>query len=301
MNLKHIVVTGATGFVGRNLVSKLLESGYDVTAIIRPNSKNKNSLPFSRNLKIIEESMSNYKNLDKAIVNCHCVFSLAWNGVWEDQRNDKVIQEKNYMHSLDLLYASQRMGCKVFFSAGSQAEYGIVYGKITELTPCNPVTWYGKYKLKLFEEASNICEQMNIKFIEPRFFSLYGPGDYEKTLINTMIIKLINNKDCELTQCIQMWNYLYIYDAIDALIGLLNSNCESGVFNIASESSYPLRYFIEILYEVTKSKSNLYYGKIDYPNSGITNINVDVIKLKMAINWKEKFSFKDGVKSIITA
>lgn len=53
--------------------------------------------------------------------------------------------------------------------------------------------------------------------MEPRFFSLYGPYDFEGTLVMSTLKKLMGNEPCDLTKCIQQWDFLYIDDAIEAL------------------------------------------------------------------------------------
>lgn len=57
--------------------------------------------------------------------------------------------------------------------------------------------------------------------LEPRFFSLYGPNDYEGTMIISVLKKMLKDLSCDLTECIQIWDFLYIDDAIDALVILI--------------------------------------------------------------------------------
>ncbi len=296
--MKHIVITGATGFIGYNLINKLLSIPYKITAVLRKNSKNL-FIKTCDNVNVIEATMSEYKNLDRLISEpCDCFFSLAWNGIRGDERNNKDSQKKSYLASLDSLKCAINMGCKTFFTAGSQAEYGLIYDKIDETALCHPVTEYGKYKLQFFNEAKSECKRANVKLFEPRFFSLYGPGDFKGTLISSLITKFLNNEECAITECIQMWDFLYISDAINALILLMEGHHDDGIYNIASGDYHPLKYFVELMHMYTKSSSILKYGEIPYDKTGMVSIQPDVTKL-MSIGWKPYVSFKEGIANII--
>jgi len=297
--MKNIFITGATSFIGVNLIKELIKSKNNIIAIIRNNSKHKDLLSEFNNIKIVELDMEEIERLPELInIDCDVFYHLAWNGTRGALRDDKSIQTDNYNNSINALNTAQKMGCKIFFSAGSQAEYGVNSGLISEDVKEAPVTEYGINKLKFCNYAKEYCKNHNITFIEPRFFSLYGIGDYENSLINSCINKMLNNEDIDLTKCIQTWNYLNVKDAVKALV-LLQNNNKSGVYNVASSDTRILKDFIDDIYSVTKSKSKLNYGAIPYPSTGIVTINPSIDKIKSETNWKTEVTFIDGIKEII--
>lgn len=77
--------------------------------------------------------------------------------------------------------------------------------------------------------------------IEPRFYSLYGPKDFGGALINSTLKKMVDNKFCDLTECVQLWDFLYIDDAIDGLTRLIENGVADGVYNFVSGYSAPLK------------------------------------------------------------
>ena len=298
--MKNIVITGATGFIGSNLVNKLLEDDNNLYLIVRKDSKNLNKLPFDSKIKLVHLSLDEMNKLSSFIsVPCDIFYHLAWDGIRGETRNDKELQESNYVNSMTALKEAQKLNCKIFFSAGSQAEYGLYNEKITEETECRPVTEYGKYKYKFYVDALEFCEKENIKFKEPRFFSLYGKGDYEGTMVISIIKKMLKNEDCDLTECVQLWDFLHIRDAIEGLIKLAKCECENGAYNFGNGDSKSLKEFVGEMYRLTNSKSKLNYGKVPYPNNLIINVNPDVTKLKTALNWSPKITFEEGIKEII--
>ena len=144
----------------------------------------------------------------------------------------------------------------------------------------------------------NLCSDKNVRFIEPRFFSLYGADDYEGTMVISILKKMIQNDPCELTECIQKWDFLHIDDAINGLMKLIESNVASGVYNFGSGESYALKHFVEVMYKVTKSESELRFGVVPYPETGIVNVNPCVEKLK-ELGWVPKVSFENGIREIV--
>ncbi len=297
--MKNICITGATSFIGVNLIRELLKKDYNIVAIIRRNSKNKEKLASFKKIKIIELNMDEIDKLPNLInIKCDIFYHLAWNGTRGKDRDDKSIQQDNYLNSLKVLEVAKKMKTKTFISAGSQAEYGINSGLITEDMTPKPVTEYGIYKLKFYDYAKEYCQKNKIIFIEPRFFSLYGVGDYENTLVMSAIDKMLNNQELNLTECKQTWNYLNIKDAVRGL-SLLQETNNGGIYNFGSTDTRMLKEYIDEIYYVTKSKSKINYGIIPYPETGMVSINPSVEKLMNEINWYPEIEFNKGIEEII--
>lgn len=289
--------------IGAALTNKLLDNNHDVVAVVRPNSKKIEALHKKPNLSIVECNMEDYAELSNLLVGkVDVAVSTAWSGTRGADRNDKKLQEDNYKNSISFLEAMISKGCKKFLTAGSQAEYGLWTrkGKLKEDEIPNPNTEYGKYKLKFYEHAKDYCGRNGCRLIEPRFFSLYGPKDYEGTLVISTLKKMVENKPCDLTECVQLWDFLYIGDAIDGLIRLIENDAAGGIYNFGSGYSAPLKEYIEKMRELTKSQSVLRYGTVPYPSTGIVNVNPDVTKLT-EIGWKPSVKFEEGIKKIISS
>jgi len=144
--MKKVVITGATGMIGKTLIDYLLKKDIKVLAIIRENSSRKKNLQKNKNLKIIE---CNLENLNKLNIEdtYDTFFHLAWDGTFGEARNNLYVQNLNIKYTLDAVELARRFDCKTFIGAGSQAEYGRVDGIITENTNTNPENGYGIAKL----------------------------------------------------------------------------------------------------------------------------------------------------------
>ena len=290
------VITGASSFIGKALIKELANIGHDCIGVIRPGSIAKLGA-INSSIKVLELDMSNYHKLGHLVKNVDCLVNLSWLGTRGLDRMDTDMQRRSYEYTISAIKSLIDCGCKIIITSGSQAEYGPLKGYIKETDTPIPNTEYGKYKLKLCEEASALCSKIGVKLIEPRFFSLYGPNDTENTMIMSIMRKMLNNEPCNLTKAIQKWDFLYIQDAIYGLVELVQKNAESGIYNFASGDVRILRDYIEEMKSVLKSNSALNYGAIPYPDTGMVSIMADITKLKK-IGWYAKTPFNVGIKQI---
>ena len=296
------IVTGATGFIGQEVISSLLEQGHYVYCICRPNSPKVSLLPKDARLSIVYSTMYDYHLLREKISEADVMINLAWDGITREGRDFTNIQRDNIQYTLGAMDAAKKMGCKVFVETGSQAEYGIVNDIIKEKTPCHPFSDYGKAKLALKEAASKYAREIDIKYLHLRIFSVYGENDHPWAMISSCTSKMLNNEDVELSACQQLWNFLYVKDCakqITLLSEWAYGNMESGyeVFNLASEDTRILKSYIEEMYSLTGSASQLLYGKVVPKN--LVSLNPDITKLKNAIGFVADYSFAQGYQNVI--
>lgn len=292
-----VVVTGASSFIGRFLVNELFRREYDCIAVVRRGFLDKSI--FDQHVRVVEADMSDYKELISYTGKADCLINLSWIGTRGADRMDSCQQEKSFNYSMDAIKCFADSGVKYVFTAGSQAEYGRINGYIKETDEPVPNTEYGKYKLKLFEAASDYCESRGVKLIEPRFFSLFGPGDYKGSMIMDILFKMIRGEECNLTMGIQMWDYLYIRDAIDAVIALMSDKVEPGAYNVASGNARKLKDYVLEMKRITGSTSSLNFGIIPYPASGMVSIMADIGKIQSNTGWSAKTSFEEGLREVI--
>ena len=298
--MNKIIVTGATSFLASNFIKKITDEGYDVIAVVRENSDKIAELKKMQHVETVELNMQDYKALGEKTGTADVLVHFAWDGTRGEKRNNAILQAENYRYGLDAIKSVLNYGCKKIILSGSQAEYGNCDKLITEETVSNPNTEYGKYKLKLFNDAQDVCKEKEAILVEPRYFSMYGPGDYEGTLIMSSIKKMLKNEPLDLTDCTQVWNFLYVDDAINALIKLCTNDCASGIYNIASDDNRELKDYILEMKRVLNSNSVLNFGVIPYPPTGAVSINASALKIENATGWSPKTVFSEGINKIIT-
>lgn len=288
------VITGANSFIGKRLQGVLLNKGWEIIAVTRKCTEE------NANVRNVTMTMQEYHNLGRILGSFDCLIHLAWNGTRGADRMDAEMQNKNVEYSLDAVRAALEVGCKKVITAGSQAEYGPHNDRITEESECRPNTEYGKAKLSFYQKAAKLCAEYGAVCIEPRFFSLYGPDDYKDTMVISTLRHLLSGEECLLTQGIQMWDYLHIDDACNALSALcIKEDVPAGVYNFGSGDVRPLKDYILQMQAIAGGTGKLNFGAIPYPPTGMVSLWPDVTKLKTAINWKPQTTFETGIREIV--
>ncbi|MCR5544598.1 MAG: NAD(P)-dependent oxidoreductase [Eubacterium sp.] len=296
--MRNIIITGATSFIGIHLINELLKNEVCIYAVIRPQSNNRSRLPIDSRINVIELEMEEYDRLPDLIEKADHFYHLAWQGTRVPLRDDILIQRKNYECAVKAFEAATEMGCTLFLGTGSQAEYGKMVGAVNEETLCNPLTEYGKRKLETCRELMERADEKGIRFVWIRLFSIYGPYDFQGTMVMSSIEKMLRNSEISMTEGIQLWDYLYVGDAVKAMTLLSENNNGQGVYNIASGDYKPLRSFVEIMKEVLHSDSKILLGAVPYGTQGPVDLTPDISKIKQ-MGWTPLVTFEQGIEEII--
>ena len=303
----RIVVTGATSFIGRAVVEELLEKRHQVFAAVRPDSAGRGELETMQRetggqLTVLPVDLSACGTLDRHPVlegRADLWLHLGWEGSGSANRTNPEIQARNIGYALEALGAAARLGCTRFLFSGSQAEYGITDGLMREDSPCHPVSEYGKDKLEVCRRAGERAAELGITYLHARIFSVYGPGDHPWSLVSSCVDTFLKGGHMEFGACTQLWNYLYIKDAVRAITGLLLAKSPSGVYNVAGNDTRPLREFIGEIHRLCGGRGTFEYGKRPPNAEGVVSLNPDTGKLYRAANFQPRISFEEGIREMI--
>lgn len=307
--MKNIVVTGPTGAIGLALIQKCIEKGIHVLTVVHENSSRTSRIPQSRFVKIIECNLDKLENLrdDKAIQfladnqKYDVFYHFAWAGTTGESRNDMKLQTDNIRYSLDAVELAERLGCHTFIGAGSQAEYGRYNKKLTEDTPAFPENGYGMAKLCAGQMTRSACEKRGLRHIWARIFSVYGPGDGDKSMISMVIRQLLTGEKPALTAGEQMWDYLYSKDAAEAMYLLGRHGRDGSVYCLGSGCVKPLREYIEILRDMIDPSLPVGFGEIEYGERQVMYLCADIGHLTADIGFEPKIKFETGIRETVDA
>ena len=298
--MRCAIVTGATGMIGLNLTKLLLSRGYFVYAVAHPASNNRSRLSDMPRLQIIDLALADYHSLPQYIPEgADAFYHFAWEGTRGADRENVQVQQSNCRCTLDAIRAAARMGCRVFVGAGTQAEYGLTQGIVTEEHAECPETEYGRGKLQASREGRTVAQQEGIRLIWARLFSVYGALDVETMLVRYCIEKMQKNEPIDLTEGTQLWDFLYVEDAVRALAALGEAKGLNGVFNIAYGKALPLREYVLMIQKALMSQSVLNFGAINHPTGKLVSIQPSPEKLKAATGWQPRTDFPTGVQKIV--
>lgn len=309
---QKVVITGATGFIGRNVARVFLAQGAVVYALVRPDSPNLAHLPeddgLPGTLHKVFGTFAQAADCTGEIGNADAFLHFAWGGVNRDEIDSPDVQAANVSASLECVKAARRLGCRLFMDAGSRVEYGITEnGVMAETLECHPVNEYGKAKLAFYEQAGPLCRKWGMTYYHLRFFSVYGTGDHPWSIISTLVRELPNGGAVSLSACRHYWNFMDIEDAAQAVLKLyLRSKSrqgESHIVNIASADTRELRSFVEEVHGLCDGKGTLEFGTFAQAKEGALSIRpaIDVLYDLTDGQWSERYSFAEGIRRMLAA
>ena len=295
----NVAITGATGFIGAAVVAELLAGGAHVTVLLRADS-NCARLAAMKGFKVLTYSTLLSEETIHALseqqpdIFIHC----AWRGVGGNQRNEAFQIIGNIPLTIDSVELAATVGCSQWIGLGSQAEYGNQDRRMNEYCPLQPTTVYGKAKLAAGVAALALCDTHKMAGVWLRVFSTYGPADAPHWFIPYVIQEFLGGRTPKLTKCQQLWDYLYVTDAARAIIATATSST-SGVFNLGSGLSRPLKDYIEVIRSELGSSLEPAYGVVQYRPDQVMHLEADITRLTAATGWRPHTDITQGIRACI--
>lgn len=294
---KRILVTGATGFIGRNTLRPLLEKGFDVVAI----TSRAPDVPMA-GVKYVVCDLTDTSAMRAAVTEIKAthLLHLAWraviSGLWTAPENMNWIRI-----SLDLAEAFVEAGGKRMAICGSSGDYDWASGLCTEggVTPLMPSTFYGKAKVALYHALSGYCETNDVDFAWGRVFFLYGPGEHRSRLGASVAISLLKGEEALCSHGMQLRDYCHVEDAGAGLAALVASDL-TGDYNIGSGQAVRVKDVILGLAVAAGRPDLVKLGARAAPAYEPPLIVADMTKTRdSGLDWAPRFDLVTGTADTI--
>ena len=300
MNKEKILITGGSGFVGTNFISKLSTDKYEIFSLdINDPKKNIEKINYI-NMDIRSKDIQGLlKKINPEII----VHLAAQASVAISSRDPQLDNDINLNGSLNLFLntISSSLNKFIFFSTGG-AIYGEEIGKkFNENDLPRPLSPYGISKLN-FENYLNYFSSKRIsksKLTILRPGNIYGPWqnpDGEAGVISIFAKKMLNNEDVSIFGSGDEYrDYVYVDDVIDFIFKTLNLNVV-GTYNLASGiSTKTIEIFENISDILGYNNDPLFYDKRE---GDIFGIELDNSK-SMSIGWSANTNLNSGLLNTI--
>ena len=293
--MKRVLVTGARGFIGGPCLALLRARSYEVHALSREMRDGMSEGVFWHQADVLD-SASTSRVLHH--VRPTHLLHLAWN-VIPGQYIQSVENYAWVSASMSLVQRFAELGGVRVVAAGSSYEYDWNYGFCSEtLTPLAPDTVYGtcKHALQVMLQAAASTLPLSIAW--PRIFFLYGPNEHPDRLVSYVIRSLLGGEPAKCSSGNQVRDYLYIGDAADALVALLDSEV-AGPINIASGIPVQLRDLVYTIGRIIGRESLLQLGSIPSRPNDKPLVVGNVQRLRSELSWMPKFTLEQGLARTI--
>jgi len=307
------LVTGATGFIGSFLTEVLVRRGHQVAVLRRPETPPRR---IEHLLDRVHSILGDFEHLGvpnpnesglgtpssaEAILRFSpdTVFHAGWHGVASEYRNDPGQVTRNLESSAELMTLAARSGCRTYVALGSQAEYGPQNRMLNESAPTSPTTTYGVAKLCAFLLSRHLAGQTGMRFAWIRVFSTYGPKDNPDWMIPSLIRSLCRRERPALTAGEQLWDYLYVEDAAEAISDVAETPDASGVFNLGSGRVQTIRRVVEMIRDQIDPSLPLGFGEVPYRPDQVMHLQADVSRLCSVTGWTPRTPLEDGLRRTV--
>lgn len=309
--MKRVIITGPTGAIGMALIKYLTERNIQVIAVVRGGSTRKGQIKESDYAAIVECTLSELKKLPQKVREMlkrkrwkitqaiDVFYHFAWDGTFGDFRNDVYLQNQNVKYALDAVDAAAQLGCSTFIGAGSQAEYGRYEGRLNAQSPVFPENGYGMAKLCAGQMTRIRCGQKGLKHIWTRILSVYGPYDSSKTMVMSIIEKMLHGEKASCTKGEQLWDYLYSKDAAKMMYLLGEYGVNGKTYCLGSGTALPLKEYIEIIRSIVSPDAEIGFGDIEYAPKQVMYLCADIEELKLDTGFEIQYSFPEGIQETL--
>lgn len=302
---KKVFITGATGFIGSNIVLHLVsKKDYDVHIIHRSTSelwRIKDVLPLITSHVV---DITDLKTLTRIIckVKPNIIFHFANIGVYDGhERDQETMLKVNLLGTINLIQAAHTVPYEVFINTGSSSEYGAKEKIMSEDDFCEPQGIYAITKLAATLYARDYARKVGKPIVTLRLFTPYGQYDHDKRLVPYLIESILKKQKIFLNKKYTVRDFVYIDDVVDAYFKTVKykKNIAGEIINIGSGIQTSVEDIVKILQKVTKNSLDISWNnKIIRYESNVWRANIT--KAKNLIKWSPQYKIRDGLEKTYT-
>jgi len=257
--MKKILITGATGFIGKNFLKLKNLQKNKLYCLVRKKIKSKKKITWYETA--IEDSR-NLKKIKKKITEIDTLYHFAWGNLPNYQ--SKIHTTEELKKQKFFLKNMIDFGVKKIVVTGTCYEYGLKEGLIYNTYKTNPVVEYAKAKVKLYRWLKNYQKKKFYNLIWLRLFFVYGNGQSKKSLLQKIVeCERKGKKYFHLSKGDQIRDYINVKSAVKQIYDY-SKKFENGVFNISSGKPVTLKNHILRITKKNKLKIKLKFGKVPY-------------------------------------
>lgn len=302
--MSKILVTGGAGFIGSNIVSILVEQGYNVTVLDDLSSGYSCNLDAFQDVEFIQGDIRDEHAVEKSIKGAAGVIHLAASvGNKRSIDNPILDSEINVIGTLRILEACRKAGVPKIVYSSSAGIYGeLKHLPIKEDHPIAPNSPYGASKLAAEKLSLAYADLYDIEVVCLRYFNVYGPNqrfDEYGNVIPLFAFKILRGEsltvfgDGEQTR-----DFVNVRDVAQANLKALQAKGVSDAFNIASSTKITINKLVNMLEETSGRSTDVNHGPIR--SGDVRHSLADISAASEAIGYEPSVNIEDGIKEYMS-
>lgn len=290
--MSRVLVTGASGFIGRHSLPLLRERGHEVHAAARTPPVMDGITPHVCDLL----DLGNAQALIERVRPTH-LLHLAWYAVpgkfWTAPENDAWLDASRHLTRVFAACGGQRL-----VAAGTCAEYDWSHALLSDATPLAPATRYGAAKNALRAFLAETGPALGLGWAWGRVFFLYGPHEAPGRLVSDVATNLLAGRRVATSAGLQERDFMHVADVARAFVAVLESRL-SGPLNVASGTVVPVRRVIEQIGALTGRPELIDFGARPSPAGDPPRLAADVRALTTDVGFAPRFDLESGLRDTV--
>ena len=309
--MKKVLVTGADGFIGSHLTESLLEKGYDVKAFTYYNSFNTwgwlDTLApeILSQIEVVCGDIRDPYGVKKAIEGVDMVFHLAaLIAIPFSYHSPDAYVDTNIKGTLNVLQAAKELNVERVLITSTSEVYGTAkYVPIDENHPFQGQSPYSATKIGADRLAESFYRSFDLPVSIVRPFNTFGPRQSARAVIPTIITQLLGGRQqIKLGLLSPTRDFNYVKDTVSAYIAIAESDRTIGQeINIATGKEISIGDMAKVIIAQLNPKAEIICEeeRLRPENSEVNRLLGSNQKLKELTEWKQKYSFEDGIQETI--
>ena len=299
--MKKVIITGATGFIGRHLLDYFKDNNVEVYAVSRrPDNSFTDVNWIIGDLKNLDDEL--LKQFDAHIDKespFDCLYHLAWEGVMAGDKNLYEKQKSNIEIINNIIKICEYTGCTHIINSGTVAEYVREDGLISDKCVPSPADLYGAMKVSCRNILEVMCKEKGIDIINTIVCSTFGEYRSDDNVVSYTIKTLLNNDTPRFGALNQMWDFLYVKDVAYALYLIGEKGIYGKTYGIGSGRYKRLHEYINDIHDIMGSTADMDIGALEQKYVKVLNSCVDSYQLQKDTGFSPRYSFEEGIKRTV--
>lgn len=300
---KKILITGATGFIGANLVRHFLKRGAIISIFKRQQSNLWRINDILNQILIYDVDLLDYTVVNKAVkrIKPDVILHTAAYGGYITQDDLSLTLKINFNATINLLDSCSKRGFELFINTGSSSEYGIKEVPLRESDSLAPMMPYGISKAAASIFCQYIAKKDNLPIVTLRLFSPYGYFDDGSRAVSYIILSCLKNKRVNICSPKAVRDFIFIDDVINAYEKALerSSSISGGIFNIGSGKQYSIEKLARKIVAAVGNKISVKYSMKPFIRIEPKSWVADISKSHTGLKWEPKVNIDEGLRKTI--
>ena len=298
------MVTGGTGFVGANLVRRLLADGHEVHLMVRRDRRAWRLADVVQHVRCHELDFLDSGAVARVTreVRPEWMFHLAAHGAYSWQREPAPIVATNLTALVHLIDACAKTGFESFVNIGSSSEYGYKDHPAAESERVDPNSLYAVTKAAATHYCRLVAARDKLTIPTLRLHSVYGPYEEPNRLMPRLIAEGRRGQRPPLASPETARDYVYVDDVVDACLRAATTKSEEqgAIYNIGSGVQTRLREVVAISDRVLGLHAPASWGQLGN-RAWDTDIWVaDIAKSELELGWRARISVEEGFSRMVS-